>query len=229
MYRLSGAVRVDETGEPAAGAKLQIHAGDAYDFPVSTPTFVETGADGRFAVELAAGPVRVRITEPPAGYYYLRSSTRRSAAMESLWLGPEEPAIHREYRVHKGVVWNIKFTRGKDRRPFPGFASWSSRSLSGSLEAQADDAGNLRVTLPPRSPVVTLSFRESAPYSDLADTGSLSLTLFWDVGFRPDTFNKISAADGVNRGFHLVDVNGRSATLHAPSLRSNRSTTMADW
>ena len=132
-YRLSGAVRVDGTGEPAAGTKLQIHAGDAYDLFVSTPTFVETGADGLFAVDLPAGPVQVRLTEPPVGYYW-SSGTREF--VQSFYLGPDEPAISREYRVRKGVVWNIEFTRGTDRRPVSGSVSWNASDSMESFEGK---------------------------------------------------------------------------------------------
>jgi RNA polymerase sigma factor (sigma-70 family) len=214
LYRLSGVVRVEGTGEPAAGAKLQIHAGDVFDLPVSVPTIVETGADGLFTVDLPNGPTQVRPREPPVGYYW-RSRARGS--LESIYVGPEERAIRREYRVSKGVVWNIEFTRGTDRRPLAGFVSWSDSGLMESFEEDADGTGRASVTLPVQRQVVRLWLRESAPFSNLVDTGSLTATLFWDTDFRPDELRGIEAADGALRGFRLIDANEKSATLRAES------------
>ena len=155
-YRLSGAVRVDGTGEPAAGTKLQIHVGDIYDLLVSTPTLVETGADGLFAVDLPAGPVQVKLTEPPVGYYW-RSGTRGS--VHSFYLGPDEPAISRNAQRSQGAVrlLNIDLHDGHDyRRPVSGSVSWNASDSMESFEAQAADKGRLPVTLHVQGQVVTL-------------------------------------------------------------------------
>ncbi len=103
-YRLSGTVRVEGTGEPVAGAMLQIHVGDVYDHPSVNQRSVTSGADGRFAVELPAGPAQILHVEPPVGYYWAPSAARPIA---SFYVGPDEPVIHREYRVRKGTIWDF--------------------------------------------------------------------------------------------------------------------------
>jgi hypothetical protein len=70
-YRLSGTVRADGAGEPVAEAKLQIHAGDIFEFPNPDHRIVESGADGLFAVDLPAGPIQVQLAEPPPSYYWV--------------------------------------------------------------------------------------------------------------------------------------------------------------
>ena len=73
------------------------------------------------------------------------------------------------------------------------------------------------MTLPVQGQAVTFSFRESAPFSPLADTGSLTARLFWDTGFRPDEIQEVSSADGTVRGFRVIDANEKTATLRAES------------
>jgi RNA polymerase sigma factor (sigma-70 family) len=116
-YRLSGTVRVEGTGEPAAGVKLQLHLGDRFDPQSGTEQFVKSAPDGRFAVDLPAGPVLVEIAEPPLGYFWARKSPRW---MDSLFVGPDLPAVHRDYLIRKGTIWDFQFTRGAERKPAHG-------------------------------------------------------------------------------------------------------------
>ena len=209
-YRLTGSVKVDGTGEPVAGAKLRIRAGDIFDFESPNQRLVESGADGRFAIDLPAGPFQVSLAETPIGYYWVRS---RPGTMESLLAGPDKPVIHGEYRVRKGTIWDFQFTCGAEPRPLPGFVAGESRGPRESFEAQADDLGQLHLTLPSERRDVVLYVRESSSWSSPLETGSLFLRLQWESDFRPDELQRISLPVDKVRGFRLIDTSDRSATL----------------
>ena len=211
-YRLTGTVRVEETGEPVAGAKLQLHLGDISDYQSPTQRLIESGSDGLFAVDLPAGPVQVEIAEPPIGYYWVR---RGPGWMDSFVLGPDEPAIHREYRVRKGTVWEFQFTRGAERKPAPGFVSGDDFRPRGEwFEAQADHAGRLHLALPSEGGHILLHVRESSISSHQLDTGFLSLGLKWEPNVRPAELKEISLVEHRGHGFRLIDVTEKSsATL----------------
>jgi RNA polymerase sigma factor (sigma-70 family) len=210
LYRLSGTVRVEGTDAPIAGAKLQIQTGDHFDFQGPVTRHIESGADGQFAVDLPTGQVQVHLAEPPGGYYWIPN---RSVLYESLFVGPDQPAIHREYRVRQGTTWEFEFTRGADRKPAPGFVSGRNARLGESLEAQADATGRMRLALPTDSREVTFSVRESSPSSSSLETGELMLRLKRDSEFRPDLVREISLQEHADRAFRLIDANQMSAVL----------------
>ena len=221
-YRLSGTVRVDGTGEPVAGAKLQIHLGDPFDFMGPDQRLVMSGADGLFTADLPAGPFQISLAEPPIGYYWVSSGP---GSMEALSVGPDEPVIHREYLARKGTIWAFQLTRGAERKPFPGFVYGHSslgnrlrdprNRLRESFEAQADDTGRLHLALPSEVADVILNVRESSRSSSRLDTGSLFLRLQSEPSFRPDELQRISPLEGTFRGFRLTDSHERSAILQA--------------
>ncbi len=192
-------------------AKLQIHLGDFFDDAAPKPKLVETGPDGLFAVDVPAGPVQIWSMVPPAGYYWVSSNSER---VESLFLGPDEPEIDVEYRVRRGTKWDFQFTRGVDRRPAPGFVQVRSNSKE-LCEAEADDRGQMHLTLPTEGRTIQMSIGESAPLSSQLDSGWLSLGLEWDSDFRPDAIQEVSPLEGKGRRFRLIDVNEKSATLNA--------------
>jgi RNA polymerase sigma factor (sigma-70 family) len=222
-YRLTGTVKLDRTGEPVAGAKLRIHLGDVFDFQGPGQRLVESGADGLFAVDIPAGPFQVSLAEAPIGYYWVRS---RPGSVGSLFAGPEKPVIHGEYRVRKGTIWDFQFTRGAERKPFPGFVAgyrWLPLSepqgidTGQMMQAQADDVGHGRLVLPGERRGVILYVRESSLTSGLLETGSISLQMGWEADFRPDQLREISSLDNSLRGWRLIDADGKSATLQAPA------------
>ena len=63
--RFTGIVTVEGTGQPVAGAKLRILIGGAGS---QNETVIETGADGRFAIDLPVGRAGVWLSDVPAGY-----------------------------------------------------------------------------------------------------------------------------------------------------------------
>jgi hypothetical protein len=218
-YRLYGTV-FEGPGVPVAGAKLHIHVGDVFDFQSPDQRVFQSGADGVFAVDLPAGPFQVLLAEPPIGYFWVMPHQR---SIESLSVGPDQPVIRREFRVRKGTIWTFQLTRGAERISIPTFVSGQSATspnratLLESFKAQADEAGQMRVTLPSEAAAVNLSVQESSWVSSEIGRGSYFLRLFWQPNFRPDELQSILPLDGVVRGFRLIDANERSATLHAPA------------
>ncbi|HEX3449551.1 MAG TPA: carboxypeptidase regulatory-like domain-containing protein, partial [Isosphaeraceae bacterium] len=200
------------TGEPVAGAKLQVHAGDIFEFPNPDHRIVESGADGLFAVDLPAGPIQVQLAEPPPGYYWVPS---RPGSVDSLAVGALEPVVHREYRVRKGTIWDFRLTRGPERKPFLGFVSGNSALLHEMFQAHSDEAGQTHMALPSDAHDVVLYVRESSWEPSQLETGYLFLRLKWESNFRPDELQQISPLEGKVRGFRLTDANEKWATLHA--------------
>ena len=212
--RLTGTVTLDGTGLPIAGAMLQISVGFVMGAGSQSEKIVETGADGRFTVDLPEGNTRVWLSDPPPGYLIL--SMRE--AMEDLDVRADQPAIHREYRVRKGTIWNFQFTRGSNQRPFPGLVTviptLANRALPS--RAQADDHGQARLTLLSEGGKVTLAVRESdARLVTEIQTGFLELSLEWEPDFRPDGLQAISPLEGKDRGFRMIDSDAKSAVLKA--------------
>ena len=81
---------------------------------------VESGTDGRFSVDLPAGNTRVWLSDPPAGYLVLSAQE----ATEDLTVRPDQPEIHRDYRLRKGArSWKFQFTRVRQSNAITGFVS----------------------------------------------------------------------------------------------------------
>ncbi|MFI5456191.1 MAG: sigma-70 family RNA polymerase sigma factor [Isosphaerales bacterium] len=208
-FHMTGSVRLEGTGEPIAGAKLQITLGNI-NARRRNEKVAETGADGRFVLELPAGNARVWLIDPPSGYLV---SSRREV-MEDLVVGPDQPVIHRDYHVRKGTIWNVQFTRGADQKPFPGFVGGSN--FPELFQAQANDRGQAQLTLPTEGGKVTLSVFESSPVAAGIQTGVLNLSLQWEPNFRPDELEEILRLEGNDRRFRLIDADAKSATLQVP-------------
>ncbi len=215
VAQLTGVVKLEGTGQPVAGARLQISVGFVMGAGSQSERVVETGADGQFTVDLPAGNTRVFLSDPPAGYMVL--SARE--AIEDVPVRPDQPIIRREYRVRKGTIWNFHFTRGLNRTPSTGFVTAvpTVETPSAPSRAHADDRGLARLTLPTEGRKVDLGIRESDPlrFGEI-DTGFLRLKLDWEPGFRPDELEEVSRLEGNDRRFRLVDSDAKTATLQAP-------------
>ncbi len=202
-------MRVEGTGEPVDGAKLQIMLGDAGGGAVRNERVVVTGVDGRFSVELVPGNARLFLNEPPAGYWV----PTNQKFMESFVFGPDQPLIDREYHVRKGAIWNLRFTHGAEGIPHLG--SIVGSNATGLFSARADDEGRAGLTLPVEGGKVTLRVQEGEPLAPL-NTGFLTLNLDWDPNFRPDELEEVIRLDGNDRRFRLIDADAKSATLQGP-------------
>jgi len=217
VARLTGTVKLDGTGQPIAGAKLQILSGFVMGLAMGKlgEKIVETGADGQFSADLPAGNTRVLLSDLPAGYLVLSMQE----AIEDLVVKPDQPVIHQEFRVRQGTVWNFQLTRGSDQRPFPGIVH-ANPTVAGAApsRAQADDRGRAGLTLPSEGRTATLGVRESAlPASGGLPTGVLQLGLEWEPGFQPGELEDISQVQGPDRRFRLIDANAKAAILRAPA------------
>jgi Carboxypeptidase regulatory-like domain len=213
--RLTGAVRVEETCEPIAGAIVRIHLDERNGFQAPRQTLVQTDADGRFVADLPAGVIRVEIAECPRGYYWLRKGP---GSMDSFVVGADRE-IHREYLLRKGTTWDFQFTRGPERKPAAGYVAGSAVNLQDQFQATADENGRLHITLPSEARLDYLELREFARDSFRLDTGSVFLSLEWEAGFQPAAVNEISQAADRGFGINLFDANSKSAILRtAPAI-----------
>ena len=204
-------MKLDGTGQPIAGAKVQILSGFIMGLGMGNlgEKIVETGADGQFSTDLPAGNTRVSLSDLPAGYLV----PSMQEAVIDLVVKSDQRVIHKEFRVRKGTVWNFQFTRGSDQRPFQGKVYANAVT-----PAQADDRGRACLTLPSEGRAATLGVRESAlPASGELQTGVLRIGLEWEPGFRPDELEEISLLEGQDRRFRLIDADARSAILQAPA------------
>lgn len=215
LYRLTGSVRFEGTGEPIAGAKLNIRTmGDVFNSETHIERPTASGADGQFVVDLPAGVFWLRLAEPPIGYYCPGGNSRSS---QPLTIGPDVPLIRRDFQVRKGIVWDFQFTRGQDRKPSTGSVSGGSRGMLDEFESQVDDTGRSFVTLPSPISDVRLNVRETSIKASALDTGGLFLGLSSDREFRPDQVEQITPSNRRIRGFDLIDANNNSASLTAGS------------
>jgi Sigma-70, region 4 len=146
VSRLTGVVKLDGTDQPIAGAKLQISVGFVMGAGSKSEKVVETGADGRFTVDLPAGNTRIFLSDPPPGYLVLSTQD----AIEEVAVRPDEPVIRKEYRVRKGTIWNFQFSRGSHRAPSTGFLSAVVPATP--IRASADARGRALLTLPTEGP-----------------------------------------------------------------------------
>ena len=211
-----GVVKLEGTGQPVAGAKLQVSIGFVMGAGSKSEKVVETGADGQFSVDLPAGNTRIRLSPPPG---YLVS--RVQDFMEDLDVRADQPVIRREYRVRKGTIWNFQFTRGTARTPFSGVVATVNSVPTvppARSQAQADDRGVAGLTLSIEGPNTEVAVLESPLTSSEIPTGMLRLRLEWDPGFRPDALEEVSRLPGNDRRFRLVDADENTATLEVPEL-----------
>ena len=212
LYRLHGTVRIEETDEPIAGAKLLVRFGDFPDLERRIERLVESGADGQFSTQLPAGPFQIRPTQLPAGYRWVVSEPPR---VQSNSLGPDEPAIQQDFQVREGTTWALQFTRGPERRPSSGFVSGDSGTRWEEIEAQADLKGAMHLTLPREEREVALLVQESSSSSAELDTGYFYVRLKWAANFRPDKVKRFGPSNQMPRGLQLIDANEKSAFLSA--------------
>ena len=221
--RFTGTVTVEGTGQPVAGAKLRILIGGAGS---QDETVVETGADGRFAIDLPAGNARVWLSDLPAGYVV----SGNQQAMEDLELPADRPVTHREYHVRPGTIWNFQFARGSDRRPFRGsIASVMTNGVSSPSRAVADERGQARLTLPTDGRQAELAIRESDPLtSGEIQTGMLRIRLEWEPGFRPDELQDVSRLEG-NGAVSAWSTPTRNRPCSGHRSWSSPSRRMASW
>jgi RNA polymerase sigma factor (sigma-70 family) len=194
-YRLTGSVRVEGTGEPVPGAKIQVLLGNSGQL-----RSVSSGGDGRFAVDLPPGQARSWTLMPPAGYW----APNNIKSIETFVLAPDHPIHQKDYVVRRGVIWTFRLTRGAARNPVRGGFIGGSRPDEFFM-AEADEAGLARLALPPNGGKFTIY---AAP--ELASHDAIPFVIERDPQFRPDAVGKMDHRQG---RVLLTDVAGKEATI----------------
>ena len=204
-YRLTGAVRLEGTGEPVAGATVDVMIADSGQGHRGANRTALSGPDGRYSVDLTPGSARSWTLIPPVGYWAPRDLQRS----EEFVVSKDKPVHRRDYLVRRGTVWDFQVTRAHEAKPLPG-AVWASdkRSLFRSV---VGDTGRVRLTLPTEESRVTVSAGETLMAAD-----SVQMTLEWKSGFRPDRVASVTNLGGSPAQYRLSDDGGKTATISGP-------------
>jgi hypothetical protein len=202
-------VRVEGTGEPVAGARVQVDLGTkdlSGDFREAV-----NDANGRYTIPLPEGNARPLFFYPPPGYWLPDPAKN----WKFFAVTPQEPIYRKDYEVRRGAVWTFRLTRGPKREPVaPGFVS--SYHLPGDsslfINERTDPKGDATVTLPGEAVKVTISLSPK-------DEGESMVLVKVDKshGFRPGAVKEVKRIDepGEPR-FRIVDEAGGTATVSGP-------------
>ena len=127
-FRMTGTVRVEGTGEPVAGARVQVDLGSK-DFGGDFREAV-TDAEGWYTIPLPEGNARPLFFSPPPGYW-LPEPARHC---QFFAVTPQQPVYRKDYEVRRGTAWTFRLTRGPSRsRSCRGsFPPITSRAISAS-------------------------------------------------------------------------------------------------
>ncbi len=153
-FRMTGTVRVEGTGEPVAGARVQVDLGTKDlrgDFREAV-----TDAEGRYTIPLPEGNARPLFFYPPPGYWLPDPGKN----WKFFAVTPQQPVYRKDYLVRRGTAWTFRLTRGPKKEPVVrGVAS--SYHLPGdssiSISARTDPKGDATLTLPDEAGKVTIS------------------------------------------------------------------------
>jgi RNA polymerase sigma factor (sigma-70 family) len=201
-YRLTGAVRVEGTGEPVPGGKFTVMLGDSSSSHPERLREVVSGPDGRFEVELPPGQARAWTFKPPVGYW----APGNMKSMETFVLSRSKPAHEKTYTVRRGAVWTFELI-GPDRKPTAGRVS--SSSPNDFFLSEPDPKGRHRLTLPTEAGKATV-VANAGENPSATPTKPILIPLEWAAGFRPDAVRTIEKAEN---GYRLADESGVLATI----------------
>ena len=216
-YWMEGTVRVEGTGEPVAGAKIQVRVADSGKNDRGEVSAVTSGKDGRYVLELLPGNGQAWTLFPPAGYWAPKNAKND---IEPFALTPAEPVHRKDYVVRRGTVWTFRVTGSRDGKPIPGYLG---AHLQGNFfPADVSDAGIGRLTLPTEAGKITVGVTDR-----VSSRNSAQIPLEWESGFQPDATRSLSRAEGTQDRFHVTDVAGKNATVQgsantAPILDDGR-------
>ena len=235
-YAITGRVSVEGTGEPVPGARLDGFLGSYSGNPIIDASrdfirTVQTGADGRYRVDLPAGYASIVLFELPPGYYHADQNQRGSS---EIILSREDSIARKDYTVRRGRAWEFDVRRD-DGGPLadakvsllaanpPVFEAYS---------AQSDRSGKAIVTMP-------LDGRKligdvGGPHVNVKPTRH---ELEWESGFNPDAIRSvardsgkpgrlyeaaypqiaraIAQAPGKSSRFRITDESGKTAVIGA--------------
>jgi RNA polymerase sigma factor (sigma-70 family) len=229
-YRLTGSVRVEGTGEPAAGALVDVMIADSgkghlgtnrttisgadgrytVDLPpgtarVGTNRTTISGADGRYTVDLPPGSARTWRLIAPVGYWAPRDSQKS----EEFVVSRDEPVYRKDYLVRRGNVWDFRIARTHDAKPVQGVITAFDKGEF--FQSAVDDTGRVRLTLPIEEGRVEVLAREK-----LIAAQWVGITLEWKSGFRPDHVASVTNLGSSPAQYRLSDRDGKTATIAVP-------------
>ena len=111
-YRLMGSVKVEDTGEPVAGAKLLVMVRGSGSFDAQPEVHeIKSGMDGEFIREVPPGDVASSDGHPPAGFWVPESRQR----IEQIAFGPETSVFRADYLVRRGTDLGFSLDQGDER------------------------------------------------------------------------------------------------------------------
>ena len=197
-YSMVGSVRVEGSGEPVPGAKIDVLIADAGEDKIRVST---TGPDGQFLLDLPPGQASAWTFFPPAGYW----APKNRKSIETFVLSPTEPVHRKDYLVRRGIVWPFLVAMGGGGRPMRGGYVGASRPPDETFKTEADDSGLARLTLPVEGGKITVGISERPPSANFVE-----LPIEWASGFRTDAVKAMERKAGQ---FHLTDEAGRVATI----------------
>ena len=196
-YRLTGSVRVEGTGQPIAGVKLEVQVDSRTPSEGGPPMKeVKTGTDGMFGIDVPRGNARVWLLLPPPGYWLANTEQW----LDDMAFGPESPMQRRDYLLRRGTTWVFRVPKS------PGHGALSVVVWSGTFRAMVDDQGLAHLTLP----------SEGGRFAVALTNTARGVTIDTPPRFQPDRLKDISSVKGKDRHFRLTDTEGRSATILAP-------------
>lgn len=199
-YRMVGTVRVAGTGEPVAGATIQVFAGDSGPDHRGDIRDVQSDAEGRYSIGLGKGYVRAWTIQAPAGYW----APDNGKNIEDVVLDEAHPEHRKDYVVRRAPTWHFQVLRPGPVEPRP------ERMIAGQFLGTADPTGLLRVTVPDESKDVQLGVSETPGGLPSIRAAAIERQ---DKGFRPDAVASIEKEEGEPVRFRLVDQDGKTASL----------------
>jgi hypothetical protein len=118
-YRLTGWVRLEGTGEPVAGATVDVMIADSGQGHRGANRTALSGADGRYTVDLPPGSARSWTLIPPIGYW----APYDLLSFEEFVVSKDEPVHRKDYLLRRGSIWDFHITRASDAKRLPGMVT----------------------------------------------------------------------------------------------------------
>jgi RNA polymerase sigma factor (sigma-70 family) len=201
-YRLTGSVQVEGTGEPVAGAMVDVMIADSGQGHRGADRTAVSGADGRYTIDLPAGSARSWTLIAPLGYWAPHDSQKS----EEFVVSRDEPVYRKDYAIRRGTVWDFRITRAHEAKPLPGAVTAFDKGVF--FRSVVDETGRVRLTLPTEEGRVTVSAGETLMAAD-----SVQVILEWKSGFRPDHVASVTNLGGSPAQCRLSDDDGKTATI----------------
>ncbi|AMV37437.1 sigma-70 family RNA polymerase sigma factor [Planctomyces sp. SH-PL62] len=197
-YRLTGRVADPDTGEPIAGATVEVFTSEPGKKELVLKS-AQSGADGVYSVDLPPGHCSMPRIEPAPGCYVLWDGL----SFTPFAVGDAAPVARRDYPMRRGATWEFQLAWAGDGRP-----AAHGRIFTGPVRAVAGADGVARMGLPRTGGEIEGNIEAPRRW----DARPLGFSLRWDDGFRPEAVRSVERLDGSDR-YRLMDGEGRSAQL----------------